>query len=435
MRRAHLLRGIGITVLCAAALAACGSNRSATTTKGAKSPPRDTHTVDIYSSLPLDGPQKAESEAIMSGIRYWLSLGNSHVASYTIRYIPRNDASQRTGSWSAQRTVTIARQAAQDPHAIAYIGDLDSGATELSLPILNQAGMVQITPGSGYPGLTNSVPPVTQSGEPARFYPNRNSHTLLRLIPSDLVEASAALDKLKSTQCVHVAAVAFGGGAGAKPLVTAVAETAKLYNMVYVPPPKGGVPGTNTKLYSAYVSAMRSLGVGCFVLTGRVTPAAIALTKAIHEELPAGYIVGTTGFCNRGWLGSGANAIPEPVEHFLYCASPVLPLAKYPGSKPLVAHLEKLYGKHLPLSAWYAVYGYQAAEMVGDAIPGLDGTEDNRKWVLQGLIGGGPRSSSLIGPFSFDANGNLLSHKYGMYTLKNGRLTYSTTLDPLLTFQ
>jgi hypothetical protein len=73
--------------------------------------------------------------------------------------------------------------------------------------------------------------------------------------------------------------------------------------------------------------------------------------------------------------------------------------------------------------------------MVGDAIPGLDGTEDNRKWVLQGLIGGGPRSSSLIGPFSFDANGNLLSHKYGMYTLKNGRLTYSTTLDPLLTFQ
>ena len=56
---------------------------------------------------------------------------------------------------------------ARNPQTVAYIGDLNTGATELSLPILNQAGIVQLTPGSGYPGLTDKVTGVTVTpGEP-----------------------------------------------------------------------------------------------------------------------------------------------------------------------------------------------------------------------------------------------------------------------------
>ncbi len=426
--RIQPLRGIVIAALCAGLLAACGSSRPAATTDGAE--PAATQTVDIYSSLPLRGPRKAESEAIVKGINVaLLQYPNDHVGPYQVRYRSLDDTRPRSGGWSMVQTVANAQKAAGEPHAVAYIGDLDSGATKLSLPILNQADIVQITPGSGYPGLTNSVRPVTRPGEPQVFYPNRNSRTLLRLIPNDLVEAAAALDELKSLGCMHVAAASLGGGTDGAAFVRAIAATVKLYGMVYVPSPKGG-PGTNPKLYPAYAEAMRNLNVGCFVLTGHDTQAATAVTKAIHAELPAGYIVGTSGFCNRSWLGTGANAIPAADQRFLLCTSPVLPLSKYPGYRPFMTNFHKLYGKNAKPPGPYAVYGYQAAEMVLNVLVGLESGGDIRRQVLEGVTDGGVRNSALVGSYVFDPFGNLVSRKYPLYTFKDGQLVYSATLNP-----
>jgi branched-chain amino acid transport system substrate-binding protein len=433
MMRVQLLRGITIAVLCAGLLAACGSSRPATTTQGGKSPAPDTHRVVIYASLPLHGPQKAESQAIVNGIKVELNIVDYHRGAYRIFLMVRNDADPRTGRFSPELTVQHAREAAQNPDTIAYIGDLNSGATELSLPILNQAGIVQITPGSGYPGLTNAVKDITAPGDPARFYPIRTSHTLLRLIPNDLVQASAALEKLKGTGCVRVAAAAFGGGTDATAFVSAVAQTATLYGMTYVPPPKKNQPGNNTKLYPAYVEAMVHAGVNCFVLAGRITPASVVLTKYIRADLPAGYIVGSNGFCTSKWLGAGSSALPQADDNFLYCTSPALPFSAYRGAKPLVADLKKLTGRRLTISDRYAVYGYQAAELVvQDAMTGLGAGEDNRSEVREALLGGGTRTSSVVGNFSFDPFGNVAPHRYGLYTFKNGKLVYSQTLNPTL---
>lgn len=42
-----------------------------------------------------------------------------------------------------------ARTATEDSTTIAYIGELDSGASRSSVPILNEAGILQVAPGSG----------------------------------------------------------------------------------------------------------------------------------------------------------------------------------------------------------------------------------------------------------------------------------------------
>ena len=71
--------------------------------------------------------------------------------------------------WRRSRS---AETAARNPQTVAYVGDLNTGATELSLPDPNQAGIVELTPGSGYPGLTDKVTGVTVTpGEPNRYYP------------------------------------------------------------------------------------------------------------------------------------------------------------------------------------------------------------------------------------------------------------------------
>ena len=63
-----------------------------------------------------------------------------------------------------------ASRAADDPTAIAYLGELDYGATAVSLPITNDAGLLQVSPGDGLTSLTRRVPGRPRAG-PERYYP------------------------------------------------------------------------------------------------------------------------------------------------------------------------------------------------------------------------------------------------------------------------
>ena len=51
-----------------------------------------------------------------------------------------------------------ARRATEDSTAIAYVGELDSGTTRTSLPITNEAGLLQVSPGASAVDLTRSAP-------------------------------------------------------------------------------------------------------------------------------------------------------------------------------------------------------------------------------------------------------------------------------------
>ena len=54
---------------------------------------------------------------------------------------------------------------------MVYIGTYNSGAAKLSIPILNAACLVMLSPANSYPGLTQAVDGVTAQGEPDSYYP------------------------------------------------------------------------------------------------------------------------------------------------------------------------------------------------------------------------------------------------------------------------
>jgi branched-chain amino acid transport system substrate-binding protein len=54
---------------------------------------------------------------------------------------------------------------------MVYIGTYNSGAAKLSIPILNAACLVMLSPANSYPGLTHAVNGVTAQGEPDSYYP------------------------------------------------------------------------------------------------------------------------------------------------------------------------------------------------------------------------------------------------------------------------
>jgi branched-chain amino acid transport system substrate-binding protein len=452
-----LIRRLAFAALCALAIAACGSGQkpTPTSTTTAKQPAHNTTTVDIYSSLPDSGAEAAQSHQIETGIRLALNLAHHEVGHFEVKYVQlpcdslvrehrstshtptsrgttssrvRTDSRRCGSGWNANAVVDNAETAAGNPQTVAYIGDLDSGATELSAPILNQAGIVQITPGSGYPGLTSTVTvkppkgvaitPITQSDEPDKYYPRGfpGNRTLLRLIPNDLVQASAALDVLHKTGCQKFSAWNFAHDTESKSLLAAVIATAALkYKMVDDTPP---LP-KSTKDYLTYTQALARAGVHCAIMIGHVTHDAVLLTTFVGDQILPGTIVGSVGFCRSSWI----RGVPKNVVAKLYCTTPALPVGEYGGSAGFVKLFRSNYHRQ---PTTYDLYGYAATEMLLRALRDTDGVDDTREAVRTSMVyDNAPNAVAdtpgQISAFSFDSYGNFETNDdYGVDAFKRG---------------
>ena len=105
-------------------------------------------------------------------------------------------------AWDPVAVGANARQAVQDSSAAAYIGELDSEPTRASVPITNDAGLVQVSPGAGAVDLTR--PAAGYPNSPDRYRPS-GSPNFARTVPGDDVVVDAAADwasELGATQAV-----------------------------------------------------------------------------------------------------------------------------------------------------------------------------------------------------------------------------------------
>jgi ABC-type branched-subunit amino acid transport system substrate-binding protein len=75
----------------------------------------------------------------------WREAGG-RVLGVPIVYEDLDGGSAETGSWDADQERANARHAAADPDVLAYIATLDADAAPHSIPITNQAGLLQTSP-------------------------------------------------------------------------------------------------------------------------------------------------------------------------------------------------------------------------------------------------------------------------------------------------
>lgn len=144
----------------------------------------------VYVSLPLQGPDKntkSIGEHIRQGIELAFEEIGNQIGATQVELAILDDGNE-VGQWQPELEAKNARQAAEDELAVAYIGPYNSGAAKVSIPILNRAGLLQISPSATWPGLTK---PGFAQGEPGIFYPT-GQHTFFRTPPTDDVQAPAA---------------------------------------------------------------------------------------------------------------------------------------------------------------------------------------------------------------------------------------------------
>jgi branched-chain amino acid transport system substrate-binding protein len=326
-------------------------------------------------------------------------------------------------------------KAAADKKAVYYIGEFNSAASEFSIPILNQAGLAQVSPGSGYIGLTSQVPSVrdatlhqqpNEAGEPARYYPaGPNSRNFVRLIPSDVVQAAAGAQALKRVLGCTRVALASDRTQHAMSLAALIQGSAPMFGLA------AGTPteiAPNRTDFRNYVENLRT-HFNCLAYVGTVSTGAIDLVREIHLLAPSMPILGTDGVCSDSWTKPQIGGTPTAIDPLMYCTRPTLPFTKYPGGPSLLGLYHHLYGSHANPNPW-AIYGYEAMELGIDTIAQLGRGGAGREAVRQGLFATTARLS-VLGSYSITGLGETTLTTYGLYKASaEGGLYFSRVLNP-----
>jgi branched-chain amino acid transport system substrate-binding protein len=407
-------RGICATGALAALLAVAGCGGA-----GAGS---GTPTVDVYSSLPLQGPSSSQGDAILNGIKLALAQADGRAGRWMVDYKSLDDSSAASGSWDPSQTQANAQKAASDPRTVLYIGELDSDASAVSIPILNEAGIAQISAASTYTGLTTDLAGAA-TGEPMKYDPT-GTPTFLRLVPIDAIQGAADLIAMEQAGCRNVAVADDGGIYG-----TGLAKVLQLGQSLY-----GVTIASSTALdpratsFNSYAATVGASGADCFFFAGRVSSGAVALTESVHAALPTAKIFGGDGICTSAFMNSKQGGVPRAIDRLVQCTAPVAGALGYGGPRAFLKAYLARYGDAHPDP--YAVYGYEAMKLGLDTISRLRRRGDMRSAVRAALFSTNARHSP-IGTYGFQASGDTTLDSYGLYKAgPGGYPVYVRTITP-----
>jgi branched-chain amino acid transport system substrate-binding protein len=387
-------------------VAACGDDDNDKSTGGDTGGSSAGGTVNIYSSLPLQGASKDQTAAMVQGIRLALEEAGGKAGDFTVKYQALDDSTAAAGNWDPGATAQAARKAAQDPKAVYYIGEFNSGASAISIPILNQGGVPQVSPANTYVGLTTDEPG-SEKGEPDKYYPT-SKRTYLRIVPRDTIQAAALLTLMKQDGCKKIALAndkeTYGQGLSRLVALQAKDTGQELTKDV-------GIDKTSSNFRSV-AAQFKSQGADCFLFGGVTANGAVQLYKDVGAALPDAKLYGPDGVCESGFTNPSKKGIPKALGARFQCTVATLDLTSYPGGKQFIDAFSQKYGDDNPDP--YAIYGYEAMKLGLDTIKGLGDKGGDKAAVLDALFNTKDRDS-VLGTYSFDENGDTTLTDYGIY--------------------
>ena len=364
--------------------------------------------VKIYSSLPLQGASKDQFAAMVNGMKLALEENGGRAGNFRVEYESLDDSTPAEGGWDPAQVAKNARRAAQDSKTVFYLGEYNSGGSAISIPILNQAGVPQISPGNTYVGLTTDEPG-SAPGEPDKFY-RTGKRNYVRVVPRDTVQAGAILRTMKEDGCQAVAIAndrdTYGAGLAKLMELQAPDAGVKIVSDT-------GIEKTAAN-FRSYAEKIKGQGADCFIFSG-VTPAGgVQVTKDVGAALPAAKLYAPDGACESAMTNPSKKGLPAALAPRFKCTVPTQDLTAYPGGEQFLAAYKAKFGVANPDP--YAIYGYASMQVALDTIAGLGAKGSDRQALLGSLFSGKPRDT-VLGTLTFDKRGDIDLTDYGLYTV------------------
>jgi branched-chain amino acid transport system substrate-binding protein len=389
--------GAACALLAAVALAGCsvGGGESGGAGEG--------DTLAVYVSVPLRGPSGAFGHAIRDGVSVALDDAGGQAGGVEIDPVFLDDT--RGGRWSPGVVGENARAATSDSTAIAYIGEFESGATRTSLPITNEARMLQVSPASTAVDL---VSPFRGSDEvPEQAQPS-GERTFGRVIPDD--EAQAAAGAAWARRLDVRRAVVFSRAQFGDTVADEFAEEAEGLGIAVERPNGIGqlrrAVGSNPDL----------------VYYGGTAGGGLPFLEGAGRQAPSAILMGTDALLLDPALRRIAGPAFEPRLRLTASAQGPAQLPS-PQGPDFVRRYRDDYG-HEPDP--YAAYGYEAMAVVLDSIERA-GEPVDRTAVIDAFLDTTDRDS-VLGTYSIDEVGDTTLDRLAGYRIRAGRPVFDAAL-------
>ena len=251
-------------------------------------------TATIYSSAPRHGVSAATARAVLAGERRALAERRGRVGGLRIRLRLLSSTEDGAQPWNPDLVSANAHRAADDPTAIAYLGELDYGATAVSLPITNEADLLQVSPADGLTSLTQRPPGRPRAG-PERYYPSER-RTFVRVTSIDLLEAERLLALAAGAGAERIAVV-FDRDIYGRELAAQILARAR----------ERGLEPVASEQYDGRLESIPDLARAlaeaspqAVVHAGVAGPGTGRLLAAIDRQLPGVPVYATSGILVRG---------------------------------------------------------------------------------------------------------------------------------------
>jgi branched-chain amino acid transport system substrate-binding protein len=390
----------------------------------------DQITLKIVSSLPLTGSSKPQTTAIANAMQLRVEQAKNKACDgkYRIVYESWDDSSAVEGGWTAEMEIQNANNAVNDKSIVAYLGTFNSGAAKLSIPILNQAGMVMISPANTYPGLTHKVEGVTEPDEPDVYFQN-DLRNYVRLAATDDLQGPVITNFMVAQGIKSVYVLDDGDVYG-----RGVAEAVILASQ------KAGIAVAGNETYdtkaASYLELMRKISTS----NNDGAPDAIFVGAVVENN--AGQLlkdkvvvlgdnqrvkfIGPDGLYTAGIIETAGTAVAEGA----FATTPGLALANLgeTGQK-FYADYAKRFGE---TNEPYAIMGYEAMNVALKAIEDVcaaGGDPTNRKAIRDAVIGIKGFEGAL-GTWSFNENGDITIPYFLVGQVQNGKFVQFGTYTP-----
>jgi branched-chain amino acid transport system substrate-binding protein len=367
-------------------------------------------TLKIVSSLPRTGSAKAQTDTIVNGIRMALEEAQWKVAGFTLAYEDLDDATAAEGKWTPEKENANAVQAVNDPDVMAYIGTYNSGAAKVSMPILNQAGMLMISPANTWPGLTK--PGRGEPGEPGKYRPTGKVN-FTRVVPADDLQGPLGAEWAKKIgiQQVYILDDREVYGKGIADLFEARAQEIGLKILGHE-----GID-SNAQEFKPLLTKIKALGPDLIYFGGTTQTKAGQIAKDMNAVgLTACKMMAPDGCYEEAFIQSAG---AENLNGRCYLTFGGLPPKELKGKgKAFVERYEKQF-KRAPEA--YAVYGYECGLVAIEAIRRA-GKKDRDAIRAAALTIKG--FDGALGVWSFDKNGDTTLQTMSGSVVRDGKFEF-----------
>jgi branched-chain amino acid transport system substrate-binding protein len=339
--------------------------------------------------LPLTGSSAGQTTTVVNAIKLALEQqtkdGMVCEGKIKIDYESLDDATAAAGKWDAAKEQENANKAVSNPDTVAYIGTFNSGAARVSIPILNQAGIVMLSP-------ANTADDLTAGADTAKYYPS-GKRTYARVVARDAFQGAFAAKWAAKLGAKNVFIIddteVYGKGVADQFEKNLDANGLKSLG-------REGIDGKAAD-YKALATKIKDAKPDLIYYGGITQNNAGQLLKDIRSAGITVPFMGPDGILESAFVEAAGADIAEGV----YGTIAGSPRAKLPekGKK----FFEDYKAKFNSEPEAYAIYGYEAASVVIAAIGKVCAKD---KAAVMAAVMGTKDFTGVLGTWSFDENGD-----------------------------